>query len=235
MARTPDHYAILEVKPDATDAEIKRRYRQIMRAVHPDANVHDPEANRKAARINAAYETLGDPEKRALYDLQHRPTIRAVRRHYEHIAEQPDWEDIVAAGVPTHRPRHVHHPMPIIEPEELEVDMTELREQARVLRRVRVTNRCDCTLVGNVSTSEQWLRGPVGRQVAGPGETIEFDAEVVAARVNFPGLSRIVFVANDWTGVVPVRITGYTPRVPRSSPPGDSAYVPSRRRRAMRR
>ena len=42
MNSTPDHYAVLGLAPDATDAEIKRRYRKLMRAVHPDANANDP-------------------------------------------------------------------------------------------------------------------------------------------------------------------------------------------------
>ena len=52
-----DHYLVLDLAPSATDAEIKQRYRALMRTVHPDANVHDPEATRKAAAINRAFET----------------------------------------------------------------------------------------------------------------------------------------------------------------------------------
>ena len=226
---------MLGVTADATGADIKRRYRKLMREVHPDANLNDPEANRKAARINAAYEALGDPKRRAAYDGGRPPTSAAVRRHYEHVAEQPDWEDIVAASVPLRRPKHVHSPLPVIDPEEIEVDMAELREHPRVRRRIRITNRCDCTLSGAVSTSEPWLRGPIGHLAAGPGETIEFDAEIVASKVAFPGLSRIIFVAKDWTAVVPVKITGYTPRLRRTYPATNAAYVPNRRRRAVKR
>lgn len=232
--RTSDYYAILGVDPAATGAEIKRRYRQLMREVHPDANVADPEANRKAARINQAYETIGDPERRAAYDLRTRPTSAAVRRHYEHVAEQPDWEDVVAESVPARRPRHVHDPMPVVEPEEIEVSVAELQQHPRIRRRVRITNHCDCTIAGDVSTSEPWLRGPVGHLSAGPGETIEFDAEIVSAKVSFPGLSRIIFVAKDWTAVVPVKITGFAAKSRRTYPATAAAYVPNRRRRAVR-
>jgi curved DNA-binding protein CbpA len=233
-ARTPDCYAVLGVAPSATDAEIKRQYRRLMREVHPDANIDDPEATRKAARLNEAFETLGDPMARAAYDLRTRPTGAAIRRHYEHVAEQPDWEDIVAESVPPRRPKHVHSPAPVVEPEEIEVDMAELRQHPRVRRRIRVTNNCDCTISGDVSTSEPWLRGPVGHLTAGPGETIEFDAEIVAAKVAFPGLSRIVFVAKDWTAVIPVKITGYAPKTRRVYPATNASYVPNRRRRAVR-
>ncbi len=236
MNSTPDHYAVLELAPDATDAEIKRRYRKLMRAVHPDANANDPQATRKAARLNVAFETLGDAEKRRAYDALHHPRARANGRrgHYEHVAEQPDWEDIVAASVTTRKPVHVHNPLPEIAPDEIEVDMAELRAQARVRRRIVVTNRCDCTLIGNVSTSEPWVWGPVGHLVVKPGQSIEFDIEIVARKVTFPGISRVIFVTKDWTGVVPVKITGYAPKLRRTYPATETAYVAPRRRRAVR-
>jgi hypothetical protein len=232
---TPDHYAVLELAPDATDAEIKRRYRKLMREVHPDANANDPQATRKAARINVAFETLGDPERRRAYDQLH-PRARATsrRKHYEHVAEQPDWEDIVAESVTARAPVHVHNPLPTIEPDEIEVDMADLREQTRVRRRIVVTNRCDCTLTGDVSTSEPWVWGPVGRLTVKPGQSIEFDIEIVARKVTFPGISRVIFVTKDWTGVVPVKITGYAPKVRRVYAATETAYVPPRRRRATR-
>jgi hypothetical protein len=237
----PDHYATLGVKASASDAEIKRAYRRRMRAVHPDANVDDPQATRKAAALNLAFETIGDPEKRRAYDAQRAaqraaqrsPSTRASRRQYEAWAEQPDWEDIVAENVPPARPPHVHTPAPIFEPDEVEVSMTELREQPRVRRTLRLVNHCNCTLVGDVSTSEPWVWGPVGRITIGPGVTAAFDVEVVASKVSFPGLSRITFVAKEWTGVVPVKVTGFEAK--RRRPPATpSQYVPPRRRRAVR-
>jgi hypothetical protein len=239
--REPDHYAVLDLPPTATDDEIKRRYRLLMRQVHPDANSGDPEATRKAARINRAFETLGDSAKRREYDQHRSPPARARRarspkdRMYAEWAQQEDWEDIVAASVPPRRPAHAHVEEPLIEPAELEVDMRELRESPRVRRTVRITNRCDCTLAGDVATSEPWVWGPVGRLTARPGETIEFPIEVIARKVTFPGISRVLFVANQWTGVIPVKITGYEPTRRRIVTPTDSAYVRPRRRKWARR
>ncbi len=225
-----DYYATLGVRPGATDAEVKRGYRKLMRAVHPDANKDDPEATRKAAALNLAFETLGDPERRRAYDAQRG---RSGKRPYDVWAEQPDWEDIVAEHVPAKRTAHAHTVQPLIEPEEVEVDMAELRVQPRVRRSITVTNRCDCTLKGDVSTSEPWVWGPVGQIVVKPGQSARFEVEVVASKVAFPGLSRAVFVARDWTGVVPVKITGFETK--RRRPPASSAaYVPPRRRRAVR-
>ena len=229
--KPPDHYATLRVHPDASDAEIKRSYRKLMRAVHPDANASDPAANRKAAALNRAYEVLGDPARRRAYDDDRG---RSSVRRYEIWAEQDDWEDIVAEHVPARRPAHVHTPPPEIEPDEIEVDMAELREHARVRRTLHVTNRCSCTLLGSVSTSEPWVWGPVGDIRIGPGKSAEFDIEVIARKVRFPGISRAVFVTKDWAGVVPVKITGYEPKARRTPPAAtNAAYVPSRRRRVV--
>jgi hypothetical protein len=242
VTREPDHYAIFDLPRTATHDEIKRRYRRLMREVHPDANVDDPEATRKAALINRAFETLGDPARRRDYDARQTPTrvaprprTRASDKIYAHWAEQEDWEDIVAANVPPRRPAHAHATDPLIEPSEIEVDMSELRESPRVRRTIRITNRCDCVLSGDVSTSEPWVWGPVGKLTAGPGETIEFPIDIVARKVTFPGLSRVLFVGNQWTGVIPVKITGYEPTKRRVVPATDSAYVRQRRRKWARR
>jgi curved DNA-binding protein CbpA len=238
---TPDHYGTLALKRDATDAEIKRRYRQIMREVHPDANKDDPAATRKAARVNAAFEVLGDPERRRAYDALSSPreSLRAAQRQrdkqYEVWAQEDNWEDIVAAHVPPKRSAHVHVPEPTIEPLEIDVDMSELRESARVKRSIRVTNGCACTLRGDVSTSEPWVWGPIGQIAIGPRETAEFDIEIVARKVSFPGISRVQFVTRDWTGTVPVKVTGYEPKARRYVRPTESSYVPPRRRKAVRR
>lgn len=230
MPPEQDHYAVLDLPRAATAAEIKRRYRALMRKAHPDANLGDAKLTRLAARINAAYETLGDPAKRREYD--HRTSGRANGKRsngvYAHWAEQPDWEDIVAEHAPPRRPAHVHTEEPTVEPDEIEVDLAELRISPRVRRRIAITNNCECTIAGDVSTSEPWVWGPVGKFNAGPGERIEFDIEIVGSRIRFPGLSRVQFVARDWTGTVPVKITGFQTKRARIVPLAQGRYVPPR-------
>ncbi len=63
-----DHYAILGVSQQASDAEIKKAYRQLARQYHPDQNPDDPEAEAQFKQIANAYEVLGDSERRSRYD-----------------------------------------------------------------------------------------------------------------------------------------------------------------------
>ena len=62
-----NYYDILGVKKDASDADIKKKYRKLVRQYHPDVSDH-PDADNKIAEINNAYETIRDKDKRAEYD-----------------------------------------------------------------------------------------------------------------------------------------------------------------------
>jgi len=64
-----DYYAVLGVASTATDAEIKRAFRDLARRYHPDGNPGDPSAEERFKEISVAYETLSDPERRRRYDV----------------------------------------------------------------------------------------------------------------------------------------------------------------------
>ena len=53
-----DPYKVLGVSPDATDEEIKRKYRELTKKYHPDLNPGDAEATRKMNEINTAYDQI---------------------------------------------------------------------------------------------------------------------------------------------------------------------------------
>ena len=61
-----DYYAILGVRNDASPEEIKRAYRKLVRALHPDIN---PSEEERFKEVTRAYEVLSDPDKRQVVDL----------------------------------------------------------------------------------------------------------------------------------------------------------------------
>ena len=63
-----DYYRILGVSEDASQKEIKNAYRKLSRKYHPDANPGDPTAEERFKEISAAYDVIGDPERRKEYD-----------------------------------------------------------------------------------------------------------------------------------------------------------------------
>lgn len=67
MARM-DYYRILGVSREASDEDIKNSYRKLVFQHHPDRNPGSGHAEEKIREINAAYEVIGDVEKRRSYD-----------------------------------------------------------------------------------------------------------------------------------------------------------------------
>src|ERR1700755_1274830 len=63
-----DPYEVLGVSKSASAAEVKSAFRKLAKKLHPDANKHDPKAASRFAEINAAYEIVGDADKRKAYD-----------------------------------------------------------------------------------------------------------------------------------------------------------------------
>jgi DnaJ-class molecular chaperone len=63
-----DPYQVLGVSKGASEGEIKTAYRKLAKKLHPDANKHDPKAASRFAELNAAYEIVGDDEKRKAFD-----------------------------------------------------------------------------------------------------------------------------------------------------------------------
>src|SRR5690606_17030225 len=72
-----DYYAVLGVRRDASQEEIKKAFRRLARELHPDVNP-DPKTQERFKEINAAYEVLSDPQKKQVYDLGGDPLAQAA-------------------------------------------------------------------------------------------------------------------------------------------------------------
>ena len=60
-----DYYAVLGVSSTATDKEVTKAYRKLARSTHPDSSTGDED---RFKGISAAYDVIGDSEKRGEYD-----------------------------------------------------------------------------------------------------------------------------------------------------------------------
>jgi molecular chaperone DnaJ len=63
-----DYYQTLGVPKNASAAEVKKAYRKLAQKHHPDANAGDKEAEERFKEVSAAYDVLGDAERRKQYD-----------------------------------------------------------------------------------------------------------------------------------------------------------------------
>ncbi|EIE26180.1 DnaJ-domain-containing protein, partial [Coccomyxa subellipsoidea C-169] len=66
------YYAVLNVARDASEEEIKRAFRQLAQAYHPDKHTDaslQAHASANFTRLQEAYEVLGNPDRRQVYDI----------------------------------------------------------------------------------------------------------------------------------------------------------------------
>ncbi|MBI1391790.1 MAG: DnaJ domain-containing protein [Alphaproteobacteria bacterium] len=66
MARNP--YTVLGVAPSATDSEIRAAFRKLAKLHHPDRNPGDAKSEDKFKEVSAAFDILGDAERRRRFD-----------------------------------------------------------------------------------------------------------------------------------------------------------------------
>ncbi|XP_054909753.1 dnaJ homolog subfamily C member 8 [Poeciliopsis prolifica] len=78
-------FEVLQIDPEATDEELKKRFRALSILVHPDKNQDDPERAQKAFEVvDKSYKLLLDPEqKKRAVDV-----IQAGKEYVEHMVKQ---------------------------------------------------------------------------------------------------------------------------------------------------
>jgi curved DNA-binding protein CbpA len=91
-----DYYKIFEIAPDASQEAIKEQYRFLVQAWHPDKfqnSAQKLKAEDKIKEINAAYVILGNPVKRAEYDIHAGYSISISQQEYGQPTTQDQSED----------------------------------------------------------------------------------------------------------------------------------------------
>ena len=78
MSQLPDHYKTLQVDDEAEFEVIQAAYRRLARKYHPDAG-GGPEAAARMTTLNAAWEVLRDPDRRAGYDAERHRADLGIR------------------------------------------------------------------------------------------------------------------------------------------------------------
>lgn len=85
-----DPYQVLGVKKDAPQSEIQKAYRRLAKKLHPDLNPGNKKAEEQFKEVTAAYDLLGDADKRARFDrgeIDASGAERPARQYYRDFAE----------------------------------------------------------------------------------------------------------------------------------------------------
>jgi curved DNA-binding protein CbpA len=97
-----DPYKTLQVDPEADDEVIAAAYRRLARKYHPDSSGgSEPGAAAKMAGLNAAWEVIGDPVRRAAFDRESALRDALSRR----ASDPPPGPTIRASDVASSEPR----------------------------------------------------------------------------------------------------------------------------------
>src|SRR5215471_15708278 len=78
-------YETLGVAPSASQNDIRKAYRKAAKETHPDLNPGKPEAEKRFKEINAAYDIVGDADKRKRYDAGEIDETGAERQPERHF------------------------------------------------------------------------------------------------------------------------------------------------------
>ncbi|MEY4358954.1 MAG: hypothetical protein RLZZ631_440 [Cyanobacteriota bacterium] len=81
-----NHYELLEIAPQASQQELRQAFRRLSKRYHPDTTtLPDAEAQEGFRRLQQAYLTLSDPQRRSAYDA----SLRAIQPAQRPAVRQP--------------------------------------------------------------------------------------------------------------------------------------------------
>ena len=86
---TENFYNILDINEDATKDDIKKAYRTLQMKYHPDKNSSSQESINMTQKINEAYETLYDDDKKKQYDNTRNNPFMRMNSHGPHSQDIP--------------------------------------------------------------------------------------------------------------------------------------------------
>jgi curved DNA-binding protein CbpA len=91
-----NHYELLDIAPEATQQELRQAFRRLSKHYHPDTtSLPEAQAEEGFRRLQQAYLTLSDPERRRAYDA----TLQAIAP-----ASRPtSWRTSVPKPMPVRR------------------------------------------------------------------------------------------------------------------------------------
>lgn len=89
-----NYYKELDVDERADQESIKKSYRKLCMKWHPDKNNNSEESTDKFKRLNEAYDILGDPEKRKMYDLTRKNPFMNMNMDVNHFSGTPGFGPI---------------------------------------------------------------------------------------------------------------------------------------------
>ena len=78
-----DPYALLGIQKNASEDDIRKAFRKLAKELHPDLNPGDKVAVERFKKVSAAYELLGDAEKRKKFDNGEIDASGEPRRTYQ--------------------------------------------------------------------------------------------------------------------------------------------------------
>ena len=89
MQATRDLYKLLGLPREASQDDIRKAHRKLVRKHHPDAKDGDRSSEERFKEIQQAYEVLSDPDKRREYDKKVRLPEGVLAGHARRLVEEP--------------------------------------------------------------------------------------------------------------------------------------------------